>query len=194
LTEIVYAPKWYYSKGVTNDEYSVKLYHSKKENKTTYFGSYLRNLIDALRKYQIVNFNDVDLITIIPSHEPEKFSITLDRLGAFLSILIDSKYEKIFSRTKNTQPTGKRCQDAEERYNNVCGSLTLTRQLHENKIVIFDDIKTTGIHILETKKILFEAGAIETISICLGINASEIMEIETMVTPREGGGIWIQQS
>jgi len=191
VTENVYAPKWYYSKEITLDEYSAKLYHSKKENKTSYFGPYLRDLINALEKFKLVNFQDVDLVTIIPSHEPGKFSVTLERLGSFLAMLIDSKFEEILERIKNTQPTGTRSHDAIDRYNNVTGSLTLTRPLNEKKIVIFDDIKTSGIHILETKKVLAAAGVKETISICLGINSSIVMDIETMVEKDEEGKIWI---
>ena len=193
MTETVYAPKWYYSKEVTSDGYSTKLYHSKKENKSWYFRPYINDLIDALRKFGMINFDDVDIVTIIPSHEPGVFSVTLERLGPLVSILINASFEKILMRIKNTHPAGVRLHDASDRYNNVSGSLNVTRKLSEKKVVILDDIKTTGIHILEAKKILFEAGVNEMVSICLGINSPNIMEIETMVTPREGGGLWIQQ-
>jgi len=194
LTETVYAPKWYYSKEITSDDYSAKLYHSKKENKTWYFRPYLSELINALTKFEIVDFSNIDLITIIPSHEPGTFSATLEGIGQIMAVIIGCNFEKILMRERNTHPAGIRNHDASNRYNNVSGSLIVTRKLNEKKAIIFDDIKTTGIHILEAKKILLEAGVQKTISICLGINSSKIMEIETMVTPREGGGIWIQQN
>jgi len=190
LQEKVYAPKWYYSKEVKQDDYSTKIFYSKEEDKSWFFIRHLIDLISEMEKEREADFQDVELITIIPSHKPEVYSVTLERLAKFLSHLLKVKYEKILVRTKNTRPNGMRHKDATERYEHVKDSLSLTRELTEKKILLFDDVKTTGIEILEVKKVLINAGLENTITICLGINSSTVQDTESMIYTDEEGRKW----
>lgn len=192
LSELVYAPKWYYSKEVKEDEYSTKIWYSKEEDKSQFFIRYLLDLITDLGVE--IDLHDVDLITIIPSHRPGAYSVTLDPLARFLSRYLRTKYEKILVRTRNTRPDEMRHKDAAERYEHVKDSLSLTRELTEKKILVFDDVKTTGIEILEAKKILMDAGVENTITICLGINSSTVQDKESMIYTDEDGKKWIRNN
>lgn len=190
LQEKVYAPKWYYSKEVKQDDYSKNIFYSKEEDKSWFFIRHLIDLIGEMKKEREADFQDVELITIIPSHNPGVYSVTLERLAKFLSNLLKVKYEKILVRTRNTRPDKMRHKDATERYEHVKDSLSLTRELTEKKILIFDDVKTTGIEILEAKKILMDAGGENTITICLGINSPTVRDTESMIYTDENGRKW----
>jgi predicted amidophosphoribosyltransferase len=80
--------------------------------------------------------------------------------------------EKILSRIKGTRQNTLRLPNALDRYNSVKDSMQITRELTEEGNLLLDDVKTTGITILEAKKILLEAGAKKTVTVCLGINSS----------------------
>jgi len=81
--------------------------------------------------------------------------------------------EKILSRIKDTRQNTLRLPNALDRYNSVKDSMQITREVTEEGILLLDDVRTTGITILEAKKILLEAGAKKTVAVCLGINSSK---------------------
>lgn len=186
IIENVYAPKWYFIKDVKDDDYSAKIVFSKKWDKTFYFIRHLIDLVNELEKEKIAYFKDYDLITIIPSHEPDLYSPTLNHLAKFLSDAYKIKYEKIILRIKNTRLDESRPKETYLRYEHVKDSMKISRELNEKKIILFDDVKTSGIEILEAKKILQESGVLETLTICLGINSAIDREDENMIRYDEG--------
>jgi|WetSurMetagenome_2_1015567.scaffolds.fasta_scaffold25230_4 hypothetical protein len=190
LDELVYAPKWYYKNKVKKDEYSARLWFSKEEEKAWYFTQHLEGLIKEMKAEKVVDFSNIELITIMPRHIPGVYSLTLDPLAILLSNILGVKYEKILERAKDTWLDGKRPKEALQRYTLVKDSLIISRKLTEKKVLLFDDIKTTGTDILEAKKILLNAGVRHTITICLGINTVRNQESESMISIDEKGEKW----
>jgi len=172
LYEKVYAPKWYYAGNVKSDKYSYNLYKpSKEKDMSEYFFPFLKEVIDNLQRQG--HLDKLDIITIIPSHQTGCFSPTTDALAQKLSDYINLPYEKIISRIKDTRQNTLRLPNALDRYNSVKDSMQITRELTEKGILLLDDVRTTGITILEAKKILLEAGAKRMVTVCLGINSSK---------------------
>lgn len=112
-----------------------------------------------------------DLITIIPSHKPMEFSPTLEGLGKKLSEQFDVSFYKILSRSRPIKKQTE-CKSISERRANVSGSLETARNLHqeEKRILILDDVFTTGSSLSEARRVLFDAGAKVFTFLCLGIN------------------------
>jgi predicted amidophosphoribosyltransferase len=172
LWQKVYAPRWYYSKEVKNDNYSRIIFlDSKIEDKSDYFFPYLKKVVDKLYSQEMLD--NFELLTIIPSHEVGKFSPTMDSLALKLSNYLNILYEQIISRIRNTRQQDDRFHSLKERYYSVKDSMLVKRELAESSILLLDDIKTTGTNILETKKLLWESGVKRVMCICLGINSSK---------------------
>lgn len=172
LYEKVYAPKWYYAENVKHDTYSYNLYKpSKEKDLSKYFFPFLKEVIDNLQTQG--RLTALDIITIIPSHQTGRFSPTTDALAQKLSDYINLPYEKIISRIKDTRQNTLRLPNALDRFNSVKDSMKIARELTEDGILLLDDVRTTGITILEAKKILLEAGVKRTVTVCLGINSSK---------------------
>ncbi len=168
--EMVYAPKWYYTLGVKQDAYSREIcYCSKRLDRSNYFFSHVREVLDELSKKGILN--DLDLISSLPSHNVGAYSPTLIPLAEKISDYLNVPDENIISRTKSTREGGQRLDTRYSRFLSVRDSMTVTRELNENKIMLLDDVKTTGVTILETKRILFKAGLKKTVTVCFGINS-----------------------
>jgi len=170
MDEIVYAPKWYYSPKVKPDEYSHKIVQSKKVDIPSYFIDDLKQVMNQL--IEDGTLNNLDIITIIPSSMKGTYSPTLKSLGFKLSKFLDVPYEQLIDRDVETGRKNVAGNTAIDRYNLIKDSMKLNRKLsiNEKKIMILDDVKVSGITLLESKKILLDAGAEETLSVCLGIN------------------------
>ena len=102
------------------------------------------------------------------------YSPTLKSLGFKLSKFLDVPYEQLIDRDVETGRKNVAGNTAIDRYNLIKDSMKLNRKLsiNEKKIMILDDVKVSGITLLESKKILLDAGAEETLSVCLGINTN----------------------
>jgi predicted amidophosphoribosyltransferase len=170
LKETVYAPKWYYVLSVKKDNYSHKLcYYSKKHDWSIFFYPYIKEVVDELNRGRLLC--DLELITIIPSHEIDGHSPTLHGLAQELSEYLHVPWDLIIKRIKETRAGGQRLDNRFTRYFSIKDTMMVTRPLKETKILLLDDVKASGTTILESKKILLKAGVKETITICLGINS-----------------------
>lgn len=161
----VLAPKHYipFRKGV--DGYSANIVYSKKQDKSDYF------LGEALEVFSHLPFKP-DLIVIIPSSKPRKYSVTMLRLGKKISKKLGIKNKNIIKRVKTTRRQTD-CGNSDERYSAVNGVFKVTEHLDRERIVIMDDTRTSGMTILECAKVLIKAGASEIAAICLGITGEK---------------------
>lgn len=162
----VFSPRWYY-KGY-DDEYSKKILSSKKVDESEYFKPELKKLINTLKAKGLLK--GYDLITIFPKSNL-KYSPTLETLGGWIADYLKIKYEKIIIRKK----TGRRNEGkdyAEKRYNKTKNSMSLKKgiNLKGKSIILFDDVKATGMTILECGKILKNIDIKNIQPICLGIS------------------------
>jgi len=164
----VFAPAWYYRGQEEEDEYSKKILSSKKKDESDYFIPKIKELADDLVKES--KLQDIDLIVTIPKSNLS-YSKTLDTIAKSIKCTLSSEYENIIERTS----TGRRNlggNSAKKRFEQTNGSMKLKRNLkpNEENILILDDVKATGITILESAKILKSAGAKDIFCICLGIS------------------------
>jgi len=162
----VFAPEWYF-KGHT-DEYSEKILSSKNNNESEYFIPKIKDLIDELKKSG--KLGKIDLIATIPKSDLT-YSSTLSSTASWTALYLKTKHENIIERLvsgrRNVRGNG-----AEKRFHQTDGSMKLKRKLESNEknILLLDDIKTTGMTLLECAKILKEGEAEKIFCICLGIS------------------------
>jgi len=165
----VVANKWYFTKRLKTDEWSVKIFYSKKEDKSARFIPDVEECFQTFKE-------KFDLICIIPSSEAGIYSPTLISLAKMLSDKFGVPFDNIILRTAKPEKKMTECKDAKERLEFHRGTLGLSRKLNpdEKTILILDDIKAEGDTKLICAELLINAGAQTVKAICLGINTSDI--------------------
>jgi predicted amidophosphoribosyltransferase len=96
-------------------------------------------------------------------------------------------FELILLRTKKIKKLSE-CSDMNERFQSISGSLKIKEQFKDQWrkngefLIMLDDVKTTGISVLEAKKVLMGANVENILVIAFGIN--------NHIEPESGGGVW----
>jgi|SRR3989338_917688 len=164
----VFAPEWYYS-GKRSSEYSKIVLESKTKDCSDKLIPFVKRTIDELKKQHKIW--SIDLIAIVPKHD-STYSPTLNSLGKVIANYLSSKYDNIIRKKASGDRRNAGSQDLQSRYDKTKGSLELTRNLNltEKNILIIDDLKVTGLTLLETAHNLIKSGASHIFCICLGIN------------------------
>ncbi len=164
----VSAPGWYFKGHEADDEYSQKILSSKTNDESNYFIPKIKELIDSLIKRN--EPQKICLVITIPKSDLE-YSITLNSIAKWIKTYLGIEYENIIERvSKGRRNLGGNA--SEKRFNQTNSSMKLKRSLKpdEKNILILDDVKATGMTLLESAKILKGAGAENISCICLGIN------------------------
>ena len=92
------------------------------------------------QKEKVRGFNQVDVISKVFA---KRFKIPVD--NSILSRTKDKKAQHALSRR--------------ERFENISGSFTSNEKVKDKKIVLIDDICTSGATFLEASRVLYESGA-----------------------------------
>jgi hypothetical protein len=162
-------PRWYYKKMYHGrDEYSRKILQSKKgTDESEYFKSYVEKCIESFDGE--MGFSSVDLVTLIPNSDGKYYKNIIEIVK-----FVSSKFNKTSSPVFNRQPGQRTGPRRENRYKDIHGKFKIIDQdqIKGKKILLIDDIRTSGISILECADILLKAGAKEIISLSLGTNTS----------------------
>lgn len=192
FNELAYAPKWYYIIDVKLDTYSHRIVNSKRADESRFFLGPILNLLTLIEKFECKVISEYDLIEVMPGHESDSFSPTLSSLAGIISNTYGIDYSQTLQRIKSTRPdNGTRERTADKKFEYVTESLTINAKVSGKKIILLDDVKTTGINILEAKKMFLEAGADSLLVVCLGINSQENKDhIVNMIEECEDGSIW----
>ncbi|MBU2637936.1 MAG: hypothetical protein KJ955_03120 [Nanoarchaeota archaeon] len=105
----------------------------------------------------------------MPSHTKGEWNPQLIRIGELLSKKIGIEFKpQLLKRIKEVKKQHE-CK-FEERVKNVLDSLEWTEPLRFQRIMVIDDVKTTGLNLLEAKKIL--SNSCRMFAFVLGINYS----------------------
>ncbi|MDO8633999.1 MAG: hypothetical protein Q7K34_01770 [archaeon] len=162
----VHAPRKYFKKNTKSDEYSEKIIESKTKDLSDYFLPALQAIISHNR------FQEIDLLIVLPSSKIDEYSPTLLPLAVKLAKKNSFKNENIIKRIKETKKFSYTA-SLYDRYTSIKDTMVLTRKLdsQETNILLLDDTKTTGIHLLECAKLLKKSKSTCSVTaLCLGIN------------------------
>ena len=157
---------WAYTDEIKNSLYQFK-YHNKREY-GEFYGLELKNRYEAIIK----NW-DADVLIPVPLHKSKlrkrgynQAEIIANSIGKFLDIPVDSQ---LLNRNKKTLAQ-KELND-KERLKNLENAFNIGEKVVKyNKVIIVDDIYTTGTTIDSCSKILIDAGVdkVYYISLCIG--------------------------
>ena len=137
-----------------------KLIHNFKYNDMPYVGAYMAaQMVACLQENRV----DFDLITFVPVHENRLRWRGFDQaemLASYLSAQSGVPYKKLLCRARDTEPQfdlGR-----EERKVNVKGAFCAAGplQLAGEKVLLLDDVCTTGSTLRECASVLEKAGAV----------------------------------
>ncbi len=147
------------------------LIHELKYRKKFGVGAFLGELIGLEARNKILSWK-ADLISPIPLHILKKASRSYNQsfyLAKGVAKVIPVKIKRTLKRKKFT--TSQTTLTHEERQANVSGAFRLRRfsNVAEKKIILIDDVITTGSTISEAAKVLKENGAkdVFALSVCL---------------------------
>lgn len=137
-----------------------KLIHNFKYNDMPYLGAYMAARMHVCLEEAHVNF---DLITFVPVHENRLRWRGFDQaemLASYLSAQTGKPYKKLLMRARDTAPQFDLGRD--ERKVNVKGAFCAAEplRLKGKKVLLIDDVCTTGSTLRECAGILVKAGAV----------------------------------
>ena len=134
------------------------IYAFKYKNRRIYGRVFAEEL--AKEYGELLKRNHVDLIVPVPLHKSRKRArgfnqaeILAEELGKYLCIPVN---KKALVRTKKTLPQKR--YDNRERKKNIKNAFALVEDIQADKVVLIDDIYTTGSTIDEAANVLRNAG------------------------------------
>lgn len=164
----------YYRKGIAafqyNDMVSHSIYRFKYHNRRTY-AEFYGSAIAAKYREEIERWH-ADVIIPVPIHERKMIKrgynqaeLIAKELGKNLGIKVDGNYLK---RVVNTRPQKEMSRS--ERKKNMEKAFKISNSVVKyRKIILVDDIYTTGSTVDACAKVLLAAGACEVNCVCLSI-------------------------
>lgn len=166
---------FYFKRGVAAFSYSKAMKHSMygfKYNNRREYGDFYAHTIWEKSGHIIDNWN-CDALIPVPLHSKRQrkrgynqATVLAKSLAGYLKLPVD---EDILKRVKNTSP--QKALEAKERKNNIEKAFqTSVNGIKYKKVILVDDIYTTGATIDECAKVLREAGVFEVyfITACIG--------------------------
>ncbi len=161
----VHAPGYYFKKGTKSDAYSDLIRESKKTDLSEYFMPFVSKIFTK-------RFYNTTLLVVVPASKVGEYSPTLNSIALKLSLKNFVNRENIICRIKETQ----KCTETPktiERAENVKDTMVLKRslELDEKVILLLNDTKASGVHLLECAKLITENKKdAHVAALCLGIN------------------------
>ena len=158
-----------YSLGVFDENFQALIHQFKYKGKVSAGKSLGIRLAQEFKKQPV---SDVACLIPVPLHKARKrergfnqSEIVAESLGAELNLKVE---KNILSRIKNTKDPTKL--SIEERKQNVAGAFQVNDKhkiLHGKKIILLDDVITTGATLNECAKVLKQAGAKEILGVTI---------------------------
>lgn len=117
-------------------------------------------VLDYLVKKKLFKFDRYDIITVVPSYffrRFRRFFHPAEYVAKKLSEIFNIKYEYLLERKKDTEYQWKL--KRKNRVENIKNAFSPKKELFDLKILLVDDIMTTGATIQECSRMLKDAGA-----------------------------------
>lgn len=154
------------------DFYSLAIRKNKDKSSMLYkrFNDVFMRLFRAETK-RICEIEKIDAICSIPDHSPSEYKWGRFE-GIANKIAEEFSLEDIhpFLHKANTQSSQKSLINAQDRKENTKNSIIVDKNLEGKKVIIIDDILTTGSWLQSAAHALFNAGASTVICAVLGVN------------------------
>jgi predicted amidophosphoribosyltransferase len=163
-------PRFYYHKKYhSQDEYSKILLQTKEtcKDESTYFKPFI---LDCLNKFKNdLRLEQIDVISLIPNGN-NKYYPNIIGVAEIISHELGKPIKVLFDR----QPVQKSVERGRQnRYHDLHGKFTLKlNDLSGKTILLIDDIRSSGISVLECAEVLKKAGVLAVVSFALGTNNS----------------------
>jgi predicted amidophosphoribosyltransferase len=164
------SPRWYYKQIYhESDEFSKRIIRLKKcKDETKYFEPYVKNCIDKFKS--VMGFSEVELVSAIPNSNNKYYGTIINLLKIVgIKLSVDSKF------VLDRKPGRRTGHHREDRFNDLHGKFKVKSgiDVENKKILLIDDVRASGMSILECSSVLLKAGAKEIISLSLGTNTSK---------------------
>ncbi|SEM06660.1 hypothetical protein SAMN04488691_11921 [Haloferax larsenii] len=157
----------YRSKRKGRNEFSSKLIDFAKEDDLSKF-EYFAPHVDWFIENRFDGDISPDLVTVYPGHHGG-YSDALVKVCKELESNYDIVYRELLSRAEH-RPQQKNYNKNKERWENQDGSISTTRSLSGETVLLLDDVTTSGASVTVGKNELEDAGANQAIGLCLGIS------------------------
>jgi hypothetical protein len=167
---LIFALGHYISHTEGEDDFSKELiYFYLHGNKKELFLEELTKLLNMRIIGDSISF---DIITLYPTREKDKFNPQMLSLIQELSKKINIPYEQLINRNRTIKASHE-LSTFDDRVNNLKGSINISQDVKGKRIIILDNVSTTGLSLIDAANKLYENGAKEVIGLCLGLSSKE---------------------
>jgi ComF family protein len=158
-----------YSLGMFDENFQEMIHHFKYKNKISLGKKLGQGLAEKLKEYNLVNYNHIIPVPLHKARKRERgfnqSEILAETLAKELNLLLQ---KEILFRIRNTKDQTKLSE--EERKRNVAGAFEVRdtgRILAGKKVILVDDVITTGATLNECAKVLKQAGVKEILAVTI---------------------------
>lgn len=164
---------YYYDYGY-NHSFSRKIYNSKETRRgSDLHKSFLDSSIEAIKAHdKWFDFFKIDYVTCVPSvsREDSPVSGTIFALAGEIAKIVNGEHVDLI-KTDYRRRLSKDERNFVKIFEHVSGAFYIEKgELNNKRVLLVDDIRSTGMHLLECAKILKEKGAKEVVGFTLGIH------------------------
>uniref|UniRef100_UPI0010FB5976 ComF family protein n=1 Tax=Halalkalirubrum salinum TaxID=2563889 RepID=UPI0010FB5976 len=162
----VFALDWYRPSSLSFDA----LQALAKHGEDTPIDTFRPRLQDLIHRRFLLDTWDYDYITVYPGHEAQSHSSQLVELAQDAVLKTEIIYTPLLERTETVE---RQREKSEEERRQVAfhpsESLRTRAKLHDDTVILLDDICTTGSSLLAGAHLLRKAGADRVVCIALGL-------------------------
>lgn len=161
----LFALGWYDTEDYKRDDYSDQLIKLAKKGDMNQVAKFVK-LIDAFFEQRLDETFTPDVVTAYPGHA-DGVSESVVALLEQVTTEQPFSYQQHLIRSE-PRPRQKE-QGKESRWKNQTGSIRVTGDVSGKRVLLFDDIATSGASLATGTRCLFDSGAKHVICLCLGL-------------------------
>jgi hypothetical protein len=159
------------SKEPSKHSYRILSYAKNEEDR--FRGYFLNRIRDFVYQRLLKDSVKYDYITVFPGHKAHSLSPSLVELAKQATVETPIVYSELLKRVETTEKQSQ--QDAESRWNVARKperTLRVRHQLIDDRVIVLDDVCTSGASLAAASHLLRKAGATDVIGVALGLTRS----------------------
>ncbi|MGQ4555993.1 phosphoribosyltransferase family protein [Halobellus sp. GM3] len=174
------------SRTANPSQHSFRILSFAKQHDDRFRGHFLNRVRDFLYQRVLRDSLEYDYLTVYPGHRAQSLSPALVELATQATVETPIVYSELLERTETTEKQREKGQRSRwDVARRPAETLTVRHQLSGDRVIVLDDIATSGSSLCAAAHLLRRAGASDVIGLTLGFTRSQNAERASEITDRE---------